>query len=158
VLGRQQQYRPETVEPAVVEHEPRGQCPAEAVLHGRGRAGPRRAHGREQNLGSLAGYCGTLIYLLASLAAPVWAYRRAAGSLFIVAAGAVGTGVMAAVFYYSYSLVPLPAGSARMFAYLFFGTVAVLFILGIGARLLRPQYLRRVGATEAIPGHPDQGT
>ncbi len=102
------------------------------------------------NLGSLAGYCGTLIYLLASLAAPVWAYRRGAGSLFIVVAGVVGAGVMALVFYYS--LVPLPTGSARIFAYLFFGAVAGLFIVGIGARLFRPQYLRRVGATEATPG------
>jgi amino acid transporter len=102
------------------------------------------------NLGSLAGYCETLILMLASLAAPVWAYRRGAGNLFIAAAGAVGTVVMALVFYYS--LVPLPTGSARIFAYLFFGAVAVLFIVGIGARLLRPQYLRRVGATEATPG------
>ncbi len=102
------------------------------------------------NLGSLAGYCETLILMLASLAVPVWAYRRGAGSLFIVAAGALGAGVMALVFYYS--LVPLPTGSTRIFAYLFFGTVAVLFIIGIGARLLRPQYLRRVGATEATSG------
>lgn len=102
------------------------------------------------DLGSLAGNCGTLIYLFASLAAPVWAYRRGAGSLFIAAAGLVGTGVMALVFYYS--LVPFPTGSARVFAYLFFGAVAVLFVIGIAARLLRPQYLRRVGATEATPG------
>ncbi len=101
------------------------------------------------NLGSLAGYCETLILMLASLAAPVWAYRRGAGSLFIVAAGVVGTGVMALVFYYS--LVPLPTGSTRMFAYLFVGAVAVLFVVGIGARLLRPQYLQRVGATEVTP-------
>ena len=102
------------------------------------------------DLGSLAGNCGTLIYLFASLAAPVWAYRRGAGSLFIAAAGLVGTGVMAVVFYYS--LVPFPTGSARVFALLFFGAVAVLFAIGIAARLLRPQYLRRVGATEATPG------
>ena len=101
------------------------------------------------NLGSLAGYCGTLIYMFASIAAPVWAYRRGAGSLFIAAAGLVGTGVMALVFYYT--LVPLPTGSARVFAYLFFGAVAVLFLIGIGARLFRPQYLRRVGATEVTP-------
>ena len=101
------------------------------------------------NLGSLAGYCGTLIYMFASIAAPVWAYRRGAGSLFIAAAGVVGTGVMALVFYYT--LVPLPTGSARAFAYLFFGAVAVLFVIGIGAHLFRPQYLRRVGATEATP-------
>jgi len=101
------------------------------------------------NLGSLAGYCGTLIYMFASIAAPVWAYRSGAGSLFIAAAGVVGAGVMAVVFYYS--LVPLPTGSARTFAYLFFGAVVVLFVIGIGARLFRPQYLQRVGATEATP-------
>jgi hypothetical protein len=39
-----------------------------------------------------------------------------------------------------------------VFAFLFFGAVAVLFVIGIAARLLRPQYLRRVGATEATPG------
>jgi len=33
--------------------------------------GSRRAR-RFGDLGSLAGYCGTLIYLFASLAAPVW--------------------------------------------------------------------------------------
>ena len=98
------------------------------------------------DLGSLAGYCGTLIYLFASLAAPVWAYRRGAGSLFIAAAGLVGTAVMALVFYYT--LVPFPTGSARVFANLFFGVVALLFIIGIVAQLARPQYLRRVGATE----------
>jgi len=102
------------------------------------------------DLGSLAGYCGTLIYLFASLAAPVWAYRRGAGSLFIAAAGLVGAGVMGMVFYYS--LVPLPTGSARTFAYLFFGVVVVLFATGLAVRRLRPQYLRRVGATEATPG------
>ncbi len=102
------------------------------------------------NLGSLAGYCETLILMFASLAVPVWAYRRGSGSLFILAAGVVGTFVMGLVFYYS--LVPLPTGSARIFVYLFFGAVVVLFIIGIGARLLRPQYLRRVGATEATPG------
>jgi hypothetical protein len=102
------------------------------------------------NLGSLAGYCGTLVYLFASLAAPVWAYRHGAGSLFIAAAGLVGTGVMAVVFYYSW--VPLPSGSARAFAYLFFGTVAALFAIGIIARLFRPQYLSRVGTTEVTPG------
>jgi amino acid transporter len=101
------------------------------------------------DLGSLAGYCGTLIYLFASLAAPVWAYRRGAGSLFIAGAGLVGTAVMAAVFYYT--LVPFPTGSARVFAFLFFGAVALLFIIGIVAQLVRPQFLRRVGATEVTP-------
>jgi amino acid transporter len=99
------------------------------------------------DLGSLAGYCGTLIYMFASIAAPVWAYRRGAGSLFIAAAGLVGTVVMVIVFYYS--LVPLPTGSALTFAYLFFGAVILLFVIGIGARVLRPQYLSRVGETEA---------
>ena len=98
------------------------------------------------NLGSLAGYCGTLIYLFASLAAPVWAYRRGAGTPFIIGAGVVGAGVMAVVFYYSW--VPFPSGSARVFAFLFFGTVVVLFVIGILARLFRPQFLRRVGTTE----------
>ncbi len=101
------------------------------------------------NLASLAGYCETLILMLASLAVPVWAYRRGTGSLFILAAGILGAGVMGLVFYYS--LVPLPTGSTRIFAYLFFGAVAVLFIIGIGARLLRPRYLQRVGTTEATP-------
>ena len=99
------------------------------------------------DLGSLAGYCGTLIYLFASLAAPVWAYRRGAGSLFIAAAGLVGTAVMAVVFYYT--LVPFPTGSARVVAILFFGVVALLFItIGIVAQLARLQFLRRVGSTE----------
>jgi amino acid transporter len=101
------------------------------------------------DLGSLAGNCGTLIYLLASLAAPVWAYRRGAGSLFIAGAGLVGAGVMGVVFYYS--LVPFPTGSARVFAFLFFGAVVLLFVIGIAARLFRPQYLQRVGSTEVTP-------
>jgi hypothetical protein len=49
------------------------------------------------DLGSLAGNCGTLIYLLPSLAAPVWAYRRGAGSLFIAAAGLLEAGALTAV-------------------------------------------------------------
>jgi amino acid transporter len=102
------------------------------------------------DLGNLAGYCGTLIYLFVSLAAPVWAYRRGAGSLFIAAAGLVGAGIMGVVFYYS--LVPLPTGSARTIVYLFFGVVALLFVIGLGARQFRPDYLRRVGTTEAAGG------
>jgi len=50
------------------------------------------------------------------------------------------------VFYYT--LVPFPTGSARVFAFLFFGAVALLFIIGIVAQLARPQFLRRVGSTE----------
>ena len=53
---------------------------------------------------------------------------------------------MAVVFYYT--LVPFPTGSARVVAILFFGVVALLFIIGIVAQLARPQFLRRVGATE----------
>ena len=104
------------------------------------------------DLGSLAGYCGTLIYLFASLAAPVWAYRRGAGSLFIAAAGLVGTGVMAVVFYYS--LVPFPTGSARVFAYLFFGAVAVLFVIGIAAQPAPPAI---PAARRGHGGHPGRG-
>jgi amino acid transporter len=102
------------------------------------------------DLGSLAGYCGTLIYLLASLAAPIWAYRHGAGSLFIAGAGLVGTGVMAVVFYYS--LIPLPTGSARTVAFLFFGVVLALFIIGAAIRQIKPQFLSRVGATEIAAG------
>jgi amino acid transporter len=102
------------------------------------------------DLGGLAGYCGTLIYLFASLAAPIWAYRHGSGSLFIAGAGLVGTAVMAVVFYYS--LVPLPTGSARTFAFLFFGVVIALFIIGFAIRQLRPQFLSRVGATEIAAG------
>ena len=51
------------------------------------------------NLGSLAGYCETLILMFASLAVPVWAYRRGTGSLFILAAGVLGTGVRGLVSY-----------------------------------------------------------
>jgi hypothetical protein len=47
-----------------------------------------------------------------------------------------------------YTLVPFPTGSARVFALLFFGAVALLFIIGIVAQFVRPQFLRRVGATE----------
>jgi hypothetical protein len=53
---------------------------------------------------------------------------------------------MAVVFWYT--LVPFPTGSARVFALLFFGAVALLFIIGIVAQFVRPQFLRRVGATE----------
>lgn len=98
------------------------------------------------NLGSLAGYCGTLIYLFAAIAAPVWAYRRGSGTPFIAVAALVGAGVMALVFYYT--LVPFPTGSARVSAFLFFGVVALLFVIGIVAQVTRPQFLRRVGATE----------
>lgn len=98
------------------------------------------------DLGTLAGDCGTLIYLLASLAAPVWAYRRGAGSLFIAACGLFGAGVMGMVFYYS--LVPLPSGSTRVFVFLFFAVVVLLFAVGLAASRLRPSYLARVGSTE----------
>ena len=76
----------------------------------------------------------------------MWAYRRGSGTPFIAAAALVGAGVMALVFYYT--LVPFPTGSARVSAFLFFGVVALLFIIGIAAQLTRPQFLRRVGATE----------
>jgi len=55
--------------------------------------------------------------------------------------------VMAVVFYYT--LVPFPTGSARVVAILFFGVWwRCCFIIGIVAQLARPQFLRRVGATE----------
>lgn len=98
------------------------------------------------NLGNLAGYCGTLIYLLASAAAPVWAYRRGAGSWFIAACGLIGAGVMGMVFYYSLS--PLPVGSARIFVFLFFAVVVLLAAAGLAVSRLRPAYLARVGSTE----------
>lgn len=98
------------------------------------------------DLGSLAGDCGTLIYLLTSLAAPVWAYRRGAGGVFIVTCGLVGAGVMGMVFYYSLS--PLPVGSARVFVFLFFAVVVLLTAIGLAASRLRPSYLARVGSTE----------
>jgi hypothetical protein len=45
---------------------------------------------------------------------------------------------------------PVPTGSARVSAFLFFGVVALLFVVGIVAQVTRPQFLRRVGATEVI--------
>ena len=102
------------------------------------------------NLGSLAGYCETLILMFASMAVPVSAFRRGAGSLFILAAGVLGTGSDGPGVLFL-PVPPLKRGYARIFAYLFFGAVAVLFMAGISARLLRPRYLRRVGATEATP-------
>lgn len=50
------------------------------------------------------------------------------------------------MFYYT--LVPFPTGSARVSAFLFFGVVALLFIIGIVAQFTRPQFLRRAGGTE----------
>jgi amino acid transporter len=104
------------------------------------------------NLGTFAGYCSTLTYLLVSVAAPVWAYRRGYGNIGIVVAGIIGAGVMGLVFYYS--LVPFPKGSTADFFYLFVSIVVAAVVVALIMKRLRPNYLERVGTTQEVAETP----
>jgi amino acid transporter len=100
------------------------------------------------DLGTFAGYCSTLTYLLVSVAAPVWAYRRGYGNAAIIVAGILGAGVMGLVFYYS--LNPFPSGSTADFFYLFVAVVVAAVVVGLVMKRLRPDYLRGIGTTQEV--------
>lgn len=81
---------------------------------------------------TIDGYCFTLVYLLASVAALVFALRRSKKVVGVVVAAIIGGGVMLAEFYYSF--IPLPTGPTRTIIIIF---AAVVVALIIGYLLLR---------------------
>jgi amino acid transporter len=76
---------------------------------------------------TIDGYCFTLVYLLASVAALVFALRKNRKILGVVVAAIIGGGVMLAEFYYSF--IPLPTGPTRTII-IIFGVVVVALIIG----------------------------
>jgi len=98
------------------------------------------------DLGTLDGYCFTLIYFLIALAAPVYMYRHRMLTWRIAIAGLIGMVVMALEFYYSFR--PLPSGTLRDFVYGFAVFVVALVVVYIVARQVAPRWVAGVGKTQ----------
>lgn len=98
------------------------------------------------DFGALSGYCFTLVYLLAALAAPVYFLRKRTPNPIVTVAGLVGAAVMVIEFYYSFN--PMPTGPLRIFVYVFAAIVIAALAGSLIAHRVAPAWLRRVGQTE----------
>jgi amino acid transporter len=92
---------------------------------------------------TIDGYCFTLVYMLASVAALVYALRKNRKILGVIVAAIIGGGVMLAEFYYSF--IPMPTGPTRTIIILF-GAVVVALIIGyLVLRAVKPSVAIRAG-------------
>jgi amino acid transporter len=98
------------------------------------------------NIGYLAGYGYTLLYLFAALAALGYALRRGLMKAWFVLAAIVGGAVMVLVYWYSFK--PLPPHPIDLYVYGFAAFVAALLIGCVVAWVRFPDWLRRMGRTE----------
>jgi amino acid transporter len=98
------------------------------------------------NIGYLAGYGYTLLYLFASLAALGYAFRHGFMKAWFVLAALVGGGVMVLVYWYSFK--PLPPHPIDLYVYGFAAFVAALLVGCVVAWIVAPDWLRRMGTTE----------
>jgi amino acid transporter len=76
---------------------------------------------------TIDGYCFTLVYLLASVAALVFAFRQSRKIASVIVCAVIGGGVMLAEFYYSF--IPLPPAPTRTII-IIFGAVVVALVIG----------------------------
>jgi amino acid transporter len=109
------------------------------------------------NIGYLAGYGYTLLYLFVALAGIGYALRHGSMKAWFVPAALIGGGVM--VLEYWYSFKPFPAHPIDIYAYAFLIFVAVLLVGCVVAWIVAPAWLRRMGSTEepAPAGAPSSG-
>jgi amino acid transporter len=98
------------------------------------------------NIGYLAGYGYTLLYLFAALAALGYAFRHGFAKAWFILAAIVGGGVMVLVYWYSFK--PLPPHPIDLYVYGFAAFVAALLIGCVVAWIFFPDWLRRMGRTE----------
>jgi amino acid transporter len=98
------------------------------------------------NIGALAGYAYTLLYLLMAFAALAYAFRRGLRPVWFVLAALIAGAVMALEYWYSFN--PLPAHPLDLYVY-GFGIFGGLLVIGCGvAWIVAPDWLRRMGRLE----------
>lgn len=97
------------------------------------------------NFGTLSGYCFTLVYLLAAVAAPVYLARIGKLSALVLVGAVVGAVVMALEFWFSFN--PLPAAPTVYFVWVFVGTVVLTLVATGVLYAVAPSWLKRVGVT-----------
>jgi amino acid transporter len=98
------------------------------------------------NIGYLAGYGYTLLYLFVALAAIGYALRHRSVRSWFIPAALIGGAVM--VIEYWYSFKPFPVHPVDIYAYAFLIFVAVLLLACVAAWIFAPDWLRRMGRTE----------
>jgi amino acid transporter len=98
------------------------------------------------NIGYLAGYGYTLLYLFVAMAAVGYAFRHGFWKAWFLLAAFVGGAVM--ILEYWYSFKPFPAHPLDLYTYGFLGFVAVLLVGCVVAWVVAPDWLRRMGTTE----------
>ena len=85
------------------------------------------------DIGAIVGYGLTLMYLLVSVAAPLWLWKEGKLTVGVAAAGLIGAGVMVLEYYYSFS--PMPAYPINVLLWGFVGFVGLIVLFSIGRRL-----------------------
>ncbi len=98
------------------------------------------------DFGALSGYCFTLVYLLAALAAPIYFLRQGSWNLTVTITGLIGAAVMGVEFYYSFN--PMPTGPLSIFVYVFAATAIASLAGSIIAYKVAPSWLQRIGQTQ----------
>lgn len=92
---------------------------------------------------TIDGYCFTLVYLLASVAAIVFAFRQSRKIASVIVCAVIGGGVMLAEFYYSF--IPLPSGPTRTIIIIFGALVVALVIGYLALKAAKPDVAVRAG-------------
>lgn len=98
------------------------------------------------NIGYLAGYGYTLLYLFVALAGIGYARRHGLLRSWFIPAALIGGAVM--VLEYWYSFKPFPVHPIDIYAYGFLIFVALLLLACVAAWIFAPDWLRRMGETE----------
>ena len=98
------------------------------------------------NVGALAGYGYTLLYLVAAVAAIGYAIRNGVRRAWFPLAAVVAGAVMVLEFWYSFN--PLPAHPLDLYVYGFAIFVGVLLIGCVAGWVAAPNWMRRMGRIE----------
>jgi amino acid transporter len=92
---------------------------------------------------TIDGYAFTLVYLLASIAALVFALRKSRKVVGVIACAVIGGGVMLAEFYYSF--IPLPPAPTRTII-IIFGVIVLALVIGyLVLKTVAPEVAVRAG-------------
>jgi amino acid transporter len=98
------------------------------------------------NIGYLAGYGYTLLYLFVALAGIGYVLRHGIVKAWFVPAAVIGGAVMVLVYWYSFK--PFPVHPVDIYAYAFIIFVGLLLLACVAAWIFAPDWLRRMGRTE----------
>jgi amino acid transporter len=98
------------------------------------------------NIGYLAGYGYTLLYLVLAIAAIRYAFIQGLLKAWFLIAAVVAGGVMILEFWYSFH--PLPAYPVNWFVYGFGAYVALLLVACVVSSIFAPRWLQKMGKLE----------